>query len=182
LTDNELRCELHSQLRYDFDTSITDILRHPSCEADFFKGDLTPDFDYYDPNDYNPDMGDVEVQVTPEANDNYIRAQVSLPLGGILKRGRVTSRKQTAIGLPVKLANNNPILDTQEYVVQFVDGNDEIELNANAIAESLYSLCDPGGHKSELSDSFADHRRLDTAIKLYDQTTVNADGRAYINN
>ncbi len=101
--------------------------------------------------------------MTPEADDNYIGANVSLPLGGILKRGRVTSRKRNADGLPAGLANDNPILDTREYVVQFDDGNDEIELNANAIAESLYSQCNPDGHESYLFDSIIDHRRNDKA-------------------
>ena len=82
LTDDELRCELHTRLRSDFDASITDILGRPARDDDFDKDDLTPDFDYYDPNDYDPDMGDVEVQVTPEADDNYIGTQISLPLGG----------------------------------------------------------------------------------------------------
>ncbi|MFN9958336.1 MAG: hypothetical protein ACK55I_34985, partial [bacterium] len=143
---DELQNELHIRLRSEFDASITDILGRPARDGDFEPDDLTPDYDYYDPNDYDPDMGDVEVQVTPEADDNYIGANVSLPLGGILKRGRVTSRKRNADGLPAGLANDNPILDTREYVVQFDDGNDEIELNANAIAESLYSQCDPDGH------------------------------------
>jgi hypothetical protein len=81
--------------------------------------------------------------------------------------------------LPAGLANDNPILDTREYVVQFDDGSKEIELNANAIAESLYSQCDPDGHKSYLFDSIVDHRRFDNAIRLSDQTTTQANGRAY---
>ena len=179
LTDDELQNELHIRLRSEFDASITDILGRPARDGDFEPDDLTPDYDYYDPNDYDPDMGDVEVQVTPEADDNYIGANVSLPLGGILKRGRVTSRKRNADGLPAGLANDNPILDTHEYVVQFDDGNDEIELNANAIAESLYSQCDPDGHESYLFDSIIDHRRNDKAIRLSDQIRPQANGRAY---
>ena len=34
----------------------------------------------------------------------------------------------------------------------------------------MYAQCDPDGHEYFLLDSLLDHRRLDTAIKLKDQT------------
>ena len=55
---------------------------------------MTPDHDHYDPCDYDPDVTDLEVKVTPEANDPFVGAEVRLPLGGILKKGLVSSRKQ----------------------------------------------------------------------------------------
>ena len=39
-------------------------------------------------------------------------------------------------------ANENPILDTRGYVVEFEDG-EQAELAANTIAQSMYAQCDP---------------------------------------
>ena len=42
-------------------------------------------------------------------------------------------------------ANENPILDTRGYVVEFEDG-EQAELAANTIAQSMYDQCDPDGN------------------------------------
>ncbi len=63
-------------------------------------------------------------------------------------------------------------------VVTFDDG-DVTELTANLIAESMYVQCDPDGNQYVLLDSIIDHRRLDTAIKLSDQTVVRNSGRKF---
>ena len=42
-------------------------------------------------------------------------------------------------------ANENPILDTRGYVVEFKDG-EQAELSANTIAQSMYAQCDPDGN------------------------------------
>ena len=75
-------------------------------------------------------------------------------------------------------ANPNPILDTREYTVTFDDG-DVTNLTANLIAESMYAQCDLDGNQYVLLDSLTDHRRLDTALRLSDQTAVCNDGRTY---
>ena len=64
-----------------------------------------------------------------------------LPRGGNLARGRVTERKRDHEGNVIGRSNANPILDTREYEVKFEDG-DVTELTANAIAESMYAMCD----------------------------------------
>ena len=42
-------------------------------------------------------------------------------------------------------ANENPILDTRGYVVEFEDG-EQAELAANTIYQSMYAQCDPDGN------------------------------------
>ena len=59
------------------------------------------------------------------------------------------------------------------------DDGDVTELTANLIAESMYAQCDPNGNQYVLLDSLQDHRRLDTALRLSDQTVVHNDGRTY---
>jgi hypothetical protein len=125
-------------------------------EQDFLAEDLTPDYDFYD-DDHNldPDQGNLEV--TPEMGDNYLSAEISVPCGGTLAKGRVTSRKRDKDGNPVGLANANPIIDMREYTFTFDDG-DETVLNANLIAEAMYVQFNPDGNQYVLLDSIIDHR------------------------
>jgi hypothetical protein len=71
-------------------------------------------------------------------------------------KGRVTARKHDRDGNPVGCANDNPILDTRSYIVNFDDG-DQIELPANMIAESLYSQCDPDSNQYVLLEEIVDY-------------------------
>ncbi len=92
--------------------SVQTLLGCLAREDDFPAEDLTPNHDYVKTNDYDPDINDIEVKVTPEMGDAYVGAEVKIPCGGILKRSKVTSRKQAADRNPTGLANDNPILDT----------------------------------------------------------------------
>ena len=69
-------------------------------------------------------------------------------------------------------AKPNPILDSQQYVVEFEDGN-EAELTANAIYQRMYAQCDPDGNQYLMLDSIVDFRRSTTALCYYDQNFVN---------
>jgi hypothetical protein len=139
-----------------FNESITHHLRPTAREQDFPAEDLTPDYDYYDNNhDLDPDHGNLEV--TPEMGDNYLSAEISVPRGGTLVKGRITSRKRDKDGNPIGLANANPIFDMREYIFTFNDG-DETVLNANLIAEAMYAQCNQDGNQYVLLASVIDHR------------------------
>jgi hypothetical protein len=141
LTDEELDSPVHKDMRHKFDESIEHHLGPAALPQDFPSEDLTPDPTYYDDTDaMDLEYGDAEV--TPEIGDNYLSAKLMLPKGGVMVKGRVTARKRDRDGKPVGHANDNPILDTRSYIVNFDDG-DQTELTANMIAESLYSRCDP---------------------------------------
>ena len=58
----------------------------------------------------------------PKVNDNYVNALVMLPRGNRYSRGKVIRRKRDAYGNSVGKSNDNPILDTREYPVEFDDG------------------------------------------------------------
>jgi hypothetical protein len=139
---------------------------------------MTPEHDAFYPDilDLDPDQGDIEV--TPKYGDNYVGAELLLPRGGTLARGRVTGRKRDIDGNPTGIANAIPILDTRDFVATFDDG-DVTELTANLIAESMYAQCDPDGNQYVLLDSLIDHRCLDTATKLSDQTVVHNSGHKF---
>ncbi len=103
--------------------------------------------------------------------DNYLSSEISVPCGGTLVKGRITSHKRDKDGNPVGLANANPILDLRKYTFTFNDG-DETVLNTNLIAEAMYVQSNPDGSQNVLLDSIIDHRRLDTAIQPSDQKVV----------
>ncbi len=130
-----------------------------------------------DANSIDSDHGDLEV--TPEICSNYIGAKILLPRGGVLSRGRVTRRKRDANGNPIGCSHDSPALDTRSYIMEF-DDNDQAELTANLIAESMYAQCDPDGNQYLLLAKIVDHRSMDNAIKFSDQKVVHSNGRTYL--
>ncbi len=68
-------------------------------EQDFPAEDLIPDYEFYDDDqDLDPDHGNLEV--TPEMGDNYLNTEISVPRGGTLVKGCVTSWKRDKDGNP----------------------------------------------------------------------------------
>ena len=76
-------------------------------------------------------------------------------------------------------ANENPILDTWGYIVEFEDG-EQAELAANTIAHSMYAQCDPDENQYAMIDSIVDFRRSTTALCYADQKVIKADGRSFM--
>ena len=121
--------------RKDFMKRVYDSLG-PACQpGDFDEEDLTPDFEYYadESEDGFEGTPDETLPPTPEAGDNYVGARVRLPRGNDEEAmGRVVKRARGSDGETIGRANQNPILDTREYVVEFEDGT-QAELAANVI-------------------------------------------------
>ena len=69
-----------------------------------------------------------------------------LPRGNSYARGKFIGWKRDVDGNSVGRTNDNPILDTREYCVEF-DYGEVGKLKANVIAESIYSACDDSGNK-----------------------------------
>jgi hypothetical protein len=77
--------------------------------------------------------------------------------GGEVEFARVVKRLRDKDGLPIGTANDNPILDTRLYEVEFPDGH-TTSLAANVIAENLFSQVDPEGNRLALLDDIIDYR------------------------
>ncbi len=169
LNDKEIHCPIHQELRRVFDETSANHLGPDATDQDFPAEDLTPDHNFYDDDDLDPDHGDLEV--TPEMGYTYLNTEISVPRGGTLMRGHVTSQKRDKDGNPVGLANANPILDTHEETFTF-DNGDETMLNANLIAEAMYAQFNPDRNHYVLLDSIIDHRQLDAGIRPSDQKVV----------
>ena len=116
-------------------------------------------------------LGVDEPLPTPEQGDNFLHASVMLPRGNSLARGKVIGRKRDSKGNPIGRANDNAILDSRIYRVEFDDG-DVSELTANVIAESMYASCDDDGNEYLLMDSFVDHKSNAQAVTKQNQRMV----------
>jgi hypothetical protein len=88
----------------------------------------------------DPLLQEADQSFTPDAyDDTYLNMELALPRDGAeVQFGRVTKRLRDKNGIPIGTANDNPILDTRMYEVEFQDGH-RASLAANAIAENLFA-------------------------------------------
>ena len=121
--------------------------------------DNDPDFAEAFQRIYNDDDIPEADDHTPEVLDDiYLNMELALPCDNKgPEYACVTKRLRDANGLPIGTANDNPILDTRLYEVEYLDG-DKALLTANAIAENMFSQVDEEGHKIALLDEIVDHR------------------------
>jgi hypothetical protein len=120
-----------------------------------------------------PEMDDF----TPESYDEYLTAQILLPVGGEMAKGQVIKRRRDQNGRPIGLSNSNPMLDTREYEVQFPDGSTQSYL-ANVIAENLYSQVDAEGNQYAVMDEITDHE-YDASVMTDEDLKLVADGKKH---
>jgi hypothetical protein len=101
--------------------------------------------------------------------DPYLNMESGLPHSDEedLRLARVKRRVVDVEGRPVGRPSDNPLLDSRQYEVEFLDGETEI-LTANIIAEKLLAQVDEEGHRQMMIAEIEDHRVLDDAIPAND--------------
>jgi Reverse transcriptase (RNA-dependent DNA polymerase) len=116
-------------------------------------------------------------EFTPDSfNDTYLNMELALPRsGGEVEFAKVIKRLRDKDGLPIGTANDNPILDTRVYEVEFPDGH-RASLAANAIAENLFAQVDEEGNRHALFDEIIDHRTNGKEIKQQDAFVTMSNG------
>ena len=74
----------------------------------------TPIYEYYENYDeITLDPLSEELELTPQVGDNFLNAEIMLPKGGSMAKGKVVRRKRSVDGdLIGRAANRDPILDT----------------------------------------------------------------------
>eukprot|EP00957_Ditylum_brightwellii_P076716 5831061-Ditylum_brightwellii.AAC.1 len=83
-----------------------------------------------------------------------------LPLGDSLERATVVSRERDANGLPIGLANNNPLLGTWMYEVRFND-----------------DTVDSEGNEHILLANILDHQKDNSAVEKEDMHTTGSGSK-----
>lgn len=112
---------------------------------------------------------EADIAFTPDVfDDTYVNMELALPRsGGEVEFARVTKRLRDKDGLPIGTANDNPILDSHVYEVEFPDGH-KAALSANVIAENLFAQVDREGNRHVLFDEVIAHRTNGKELKHQD--------------
>ena len=121
----------------------------------------------------NNKLKEADETFTPNVYNTYLNMELAIPQGDSLKPrlARVTKQLKDANGLPNGLANENPILDTRMYEVEYLDG-ERTSLAANNIAENLFAQIDDDGNHQVLMDEIIGHRSNEHAMKQQDAFIV----------
>ena len=124
---------------------------------------------------------DADDTFTPDIfEDTYLNKEIAIARGAGddndgVQFGRVTKRLRDADGRPIGKAHENPLLDTREYEVEFLDGHLEA-LSANLIAQNLFSQIDEEGARHVLLDDIIDHRWNAMALDKEDAFITMSNG------
>ena len=80
---------------------------------------MTPTYDAYvdDMIERTSDAPNGDLESMQESIDNYVNVYVMLPHGGTLSRGLVIEQNSDADRKPIGKSNENPILDSCNYLV-----------------------------------------------------------------
>ena len=107
----------------------------------------------------DPKIKEADQDFTPDAfDDTYLDMELALPReGGEVQFARVVKRMRDKDGLPIGTANDNPIMDSRHYEVEFQDGY-KTSMAANAIAENLFAQIDDEGNRHVLFKEIIDFR------------------------
>ena len=106
---------------------------------------------------------------TLDTYDQYLQMELALPQSDSLepRLARVTKRLKDANGIPIRTADQNPLLDTRIYEVEFTDG-EKASLAANYIAENLFAQVDDEGNRQDLMNEIIDYQTNGTELKQQD--------------
>ena len=103
--------------------------------------------------------------------------ELALPQGDSLepRMAKVTKRLKDASGIPIGTADQNPLLDTRMYEVEFADG-ENASLAANYIAENLFAQVDGDGNHQVLMNEIIDYQTNGTELKQQDAFIITKTG------
>ena len=129
-----------------------------------------PDFqEEFDNAVNNPEVKEADELFTPDTYDQYLQMELALPQGDSLepRLARVTKQLKDSNGIPIGTADQNPLLDTRMYEVEFVDGG-KASPTANYITENLFAQVDDKGNRHVLMNEIIDYRTNGTELKQQD--------------
>ena len=141
---------------------------------DIYDKDFLEEFDFVVDNN---EVKEADETFTPDVfDDTYLRMELALPgQDGEQQYAKVTKHLKDKDGLPIGTANDNPILDTRMYEVEYIDGH-KASLTANAIAQNLFAQVDEEGNRHVLLDEIIDHRKDSTAVAKEDTFITTKSG------
>ena len=127
------------------------------------------------------DYGDMHTEDRPEddnqeAIDKYLNVELIMNMGTNDEQcGHVIKRSWGLVGEAISQAHANPLFDTREYEVEFMDGTHE-RYQANIIAENMFAQVDNEGNQYLLLQEITDHKKDNSAIPISEGTIQNSSG------
>ena len=97
-----------------------------------------------------------------------VSAEVLLPHGEEQVMAKVLRKSVDENGQVIGAHNDNPLLNTLVYDVEFPDG-DVKKYAANLISENVLSQVDPNGYYKNTMEAILDHKRDGTAVTMADK-------------
>jgi hypothetical protein len=133
LTEEEKNYEVNQKERYLFDEIIVChcgvTVKETELGPSLGVSVITPEYEVYD-DDKTKEISLPKIdniawtsEHDTESYNVYITSEVLLPKGDKYKVEKVVQSKVDEDGKPKGLSNDNPILDTKEYEVEFADGD-----------------------------------------------------------
>jgi hypothetical protein len=135
--------------------------------ADFLNPTFEPYEDDEAPASKMPDIDEVENDADVDTYDQYVGAQVRVPISGEIRSGKVTRRKRELDGTWKGSANANYMLDSRTYEIEFPDGR-RYEYTVKVIAENIYAQCDKEVNQFNIMDCIIDHKKDGHAVERAD--------------
>ena len=100
--------------------------------------------------------------------DAIIHAEVLLPQGEMMKSAKVKGRSKDSDGNIVGTYDNNPLLNSMLYDVEFPDGAVK-QYAANTITQNMYEQVDGEGYSTSKVDSIVDYDKDKDAVLMKDK-------------
>ena len=105
---------------------------------------------------------------------NY--SEIHLPQGEEMRAAKVLRRSRNEDGEIIGTHNENPLMNTLVYDVEFPDGEVR-EYSANILAENMYAQVDAKGHTHTMLDSIIDYSKNGNAVSKEDAYVITKRGR-----
>ena len=118
----------------------------------------------------NSEIKEANEEFTPDTyDDRYLNMELAVPRGDNPnpQYAKVTKRPRETDGIPIGMANENPILDSCMYEVEYQNST-KASLAASNIAENLFTQVDQEGNTHVLVDELIDNRVNGHEVKLQD--------------
>ena len=109
--------------------------------------------------------------------ESYLNMELGIKQDGEseLIHATVKRRAVDVEGRPIGTYNENPLLDSRVYEIEYVDGSLD-NMSANIIAENLLSQVDEEGNRQMMIDEIIDHRVDATAIPITNGSYTTKNG------
>ena len=108
--------------------------------------------------------------------DRWINAELNLPLGETMEYAKVIGRTHDDNGNVIGTYDDNPILNSMTYDVEFKNGEIR-EFSANVIAENMFAQVDANGHSHNMLDAIIDYDKDESlAVPMNEKFIVTKSG------